>query len=405
MSRPEERLSNLTKLAIQASNVEGELDASQWSDSETRERAHEVLAYVQLMIEGSDAPLVSHGAGSELEATLSEFINAPEQIAIESEPWVDRLLDATARLPRAQGRDFEQAAKKAAEKFQRSAQVRFRSIKKRTTEAQSEIQALTADLEARRAEVDAIAQQFRLQQDEEIAARFAQVDARTQDLQTAAERHAQSIELLTTEQSEVFRKAQDERAEEHREREQGYESQFEEMESGMKERADALVSEMNAMKGRSAELVGAIGITGTAERYGKEFEEQQKTANKWRLVTLALGVGAVAAAIVAAFDHEATTAGTKLAIAILLGGVAAYTARQSARHRSREEHARRLQLDLTAFPVFVEALSEEDRDAATVWMAERSFLGARGDIDNEDDGGPTLLGQFVARRRKPGDDE
>ena len=48
--------------------------------------------------------------------------------------------------------------------------------------------------------------------------------------------------------------------------------------------------------------------------------------------------------------------------------------------RDREERARRLQLDLTAFPVFVEALPEEDRDAATVWMAERSFLGARGSL-------------------------
>jgi hypothetical protein len=394
------KLSNLAKVAVLATNTGAELDASHWSDPEARERVLAVLAYVQLMIEGSDAALISSAVRSELEATLTEFVNAPEQLASESEPWVDRLLDATARLPRVQGRDFEQAAKQAAKTFQRSAQQRFSAVEKRATEAQSNMEALTTDLEARRAEVDAIAEQFRVQQEETIEARFAQLDARTQDLQAAAERHAQSLEALTTEQSEAFRKAQDERAEGYREREQGYESRFEELESGAKGRADALVSEINTMKDRSAELVGAIGITGTAERYGKEFEEQQKTANQWRMVTLALGVGAVAAAIVAAFDHKATTAGTKLAIAILLGGVAAYTARQSARHRSREEHARRLQLDLTAFPVFIEALPEEDRDAATVWMAERSFLGARGGVEGEDDGGPSLLSQFVARRKK-----
>jgi hypothetical protein len=159
------------------------------------------------------------------------------------------------------------------------------------------------------------------------------------------------------------------------------------------------------MKDRSAELVGAIGITGTAERYGKEFDEQKTAANSWRIVTLGLGVLAVAAAVVAAFDHKATTAGTKLAIAVLLGGVAAYTARQSARHRSREEHARQIQLDLTAFPVFVEALPDEDKVAATVWMAERSFLGARGSVEDEDDGGPSVLSQFIARRKKMETDE
>lgn len=400
MSKPAERLSNLAKVAVHATNTGAGLDASHWSNPEARERVLAVLAYVQLMIEGSDAALVSHGTGSELEATLTEFINAPEQLATESEPWVDRLLDATARLPRVQGRDFEQAAKKAAATFQRSAQQRFGAVERRVAEAESNMAALTTDLEARRAEVDAIAEQFRVQQEEAIEARFAQLDARTQDLQTTAERHAQSLEALTTEQSEAFRKAQDERAAEHREREQGYESRFEELESRAKGQADALVSEMSTMKDRSAELVGAIGITGTAERYGKEFEEQQNTANKWRMVTLGLGVLAAAAAIVAAFDHDATTAGTKLAIAILLGGVAAYTARQSARHRSREEHARRLQLDLTAFPVFIEALPEDDRDAATVWMAERSFLGAGGGVEDDDDGGPSLLSQFVARRKK-----
>jgi hypothetical protein len=401
VSEPDEKLTNLAKVAVLATTAGAELEASHWPDAETRERVLKVLAYTQLMTEGSDASLVSSVVGPELEATLTELVNAPEQLALESGPWVDRLLDLVARLPRAQGRDFEQAAKKAARTFQRSAQQRFAAVERRVDETQTRMVTLAESLELRRAEVDAIADEFRAQQEQAIETRFAQLDARTQDLQATAERHAQSIEALATEQSEAFRKAQDERAEEYREREQGQESQFESLKADMEQRSDALVTEMSNMKDRSAELVGAIGITGTAERYGKEFDDQKATANKWRMVTLGLGVLAAAAAVVAAFDHNATTAGTKLAIAVLLGGVATYTARQSARHRSREEHARRLQLDLTAFPVFIEALPEEDRDAATVWMAERSFLGARSGIEDEDDGGPSLLSQFIARRKKP----
>jgi hypothetical protein len=400
MSASDEGLDSLTRIAVHATIAGAELDASHWPDAKARERALAVLAYTQLMIEGSDAVLISSVVASELEATLTEFVNAPEQLASESGPWVDRLLDLTGRLPRAQGRDFEQAAKKAATTFQRSAQQRFAAVEKRAEEAQSNVGALAENLEGQRAEINAFAEQFRVQQEDAAEARFAQIEARTQDLQLAAERHAQSIEALMTEQAEVFRKAQDERAEEHREREQGYQSNFELLDASTTRRADTLVSEIATMKDRSAELVGSIGITGTAERYGKEFEEQQATANNWRMVTLGLGALAAVAAIVAAFDHNATTAGTKLAIAVLVGGVAAYTARQSARHRSREEHARRLQLDLTAFPVFIEALPEEDKDAATVWMAERSFLGARSGVEDEDDGGPSVLSQVIARRKK-----
>lgn len=398
-------MAHLADIGGRVIDVANNLDASLWPDSESRERLDEVLAYVQLMIEGSQGALVSHPAGSELEATLTEFVNAPEQLAQESGPWIDRLLDAAARLPRSQGRDFEQAAKDGAKTFQRSARQRFAAVETRAQAALAETQALTEALEARRAEIDGIAEQFRAHQDEVIETRFAQLDSRTQDLQAAAERHAQNIEALMTEQSEAFRKVQDERADEHREQEQKYGQQFDTLQAETKARVGALIAEIEAMKSKSAEMVGAIGITGTAERYGREFDAQQEIANIWRRVTLGIGGLAVIVAIIAAFDHKATTAGTKLAIAILLGGVAAYTAKQSARHRSREERARRLQLDLTAFPVFIEALPEADRDAATVWMAERSFLGAKSVAHDEDDGGPSLLSQFVARRKKPEGEE
>lgn len=386
--------------ALQNATVEmtGRLDELPWPD-DRRERAREVLAYISLTLSTTDPVLLASSVVGELTQRFTQTTNEPGLGGDDRfNDWIGGLLNAVGRLPVGSGRQFEQAAKKAAKTFQRSAQQRFSAVERRSAKAQSDVEALTANLEGRRAEIDALAERFRAQQEEAIEARFTQLDARTQDLQATAERHAQSIEALMTEQSEAFRKAQDERAEEYRERDKGYESHFETLEADAKRRVDALVSEMNTMRDRSAELVGAIGITGTAERYGKEFDEQQKAANQWRIVTLALGVLAVAAAIVAAFDHKATTAGTKLAIAILLGGVAAYTARQSARHRSREENARRLQLDLTAFPVFIEALPEEDRDAATVWMAERSFLGARGLVD-DDDGGPSLLSQFLARRK------
>ena len=109
--------------------------------------------------------------------------------------------------------------------------------------------------------------------------------------------------------------------------------------------------------------------------------------------------------MLAAFDNDATTAGAKIAIAILIGGVGFYTARQSARHRHREEHARQLQLDLTAFPVFVEALPEEERTGETVGMVRRSFRGALPEPVEDDETGLSAWNQVRPRRSKKPDEE
>lgn len=368
-----------------------ELDDSVWPDSESRERLHEVLAYARLVIGGSDGALVSHAAGSSLEATLTEFVNGPEQIAQEAEHWMERILDQLTRFPVGRDREFAQAAKNAAKTFERSARQRFSAVEHKTEQLSSSVDALSAELAERRDEISGLVEQLRTQQDEEIQQRLTQLDSRIEELQGAAERHAQTIETLSTEQSDAFRKAQDERADEYRERAQQYEGGFAELEGDLHERGNRLLGDIEAMKVRSAEMVGAIGITGTAGRYANEFDEQRRAANLWRRVTLLIGLVAAGVALWAAFDKHATTAGAKVAIAILIGGVGFYTARQSARHRHREEHARQLQLDLTAFPVFIEALPEDERNREIVGMVRRSFRGALPEPEDDDEVG---LGAF-----------
>jgi hypothetical protein len=399
MSDYEDRLDALRKQAERAAEVASDLDQGAWSSPDWHKQAEGILAYARLVLQATDAELVSPAIYDSLSARLQEWIDSPGQFAADRDAWCNQILEGLAQLPVGRGRDVEQQVKAAAATFQRSAQQRFTGIHRQTETVGAEVQALEAHLVERRAEIEGLIEQARVQQDQAGVERLSQLDARSQEIKATVELHAQSIDSLLTEQTEAFRKVQDERAVEYRDQQQAYKEQIGEIETDSRRRVDELVAEIETMKKKSAELVGAIGITGTAERYGKEFEEQRKTADIWRWITLVIGALAVVAAVVAAFDHKATTAGTKLAIAILLGGVAAYTARQSSRHRRREEHARQLQLDLTAFPVFIEALSEEDREAATVWMAERSFLGARTSSEDDDDAGPSLLGQFITRRK------
>jgi hypothetical protein len=364
MSDYGERLESLQHLAERATEVLSDFDDQAWPSPDVHQQIEAIVVYARLVLQATDAELVSPDVGQRLANRLNEWIDTPTSV-IEPEvldPWRNQILEALGQQPAGRGRDAEQQMKRAAATFQRSAQQRFNAVNRQTEKVRTEVEGLAASLVENRAGLEALVEQIRQQQDQATEERLSALDARSQEIQATVERHAQSIEALSIEQGEAFRKVQDERAEEHREREQKFETQMSELETQWRERVDALVADIDGMKIRSAELVGAIGVTGTAERYGEEFTEQRDVANKWRLTTVVLGVLAVAVSVLAAFDHEATTAGAKVAIAILLGGVAAYTARQSSRHRRREEHARQLQLDLTAFPVFVEALPREVRD-------------------------------------------
>jgi hypothetical protein len=402
MADYDEQLERLQERAEEASEHIGHIEEAQWPDVNSRSRLREVLAYVQLVLASTDGALVAPALTQELEESLGAVVNAPQQVFETFPSWLDTLLARVARLPTSRERDIEQEVKSAAVTFQRSAQQRFNALQRQTETVRSEVEGLASQLIERQAEIGTLVEQFREQQTQAAEERLTQLDARSQEIQATVERHAQSIDALLTEQAEAFRRVQDERTEEHRVREHQIEASFADLENGSRKRVEALMSEIDAMKMKSAEMVGAIGITGTAERYGKEFDAQQKAADDWRRITLVLGVVAVAVALLAAFDHHATTAGTKVAIALLVSGVAAYTASQSSRHRKREEHARQLQLDLTAFPVFIEPLPSEAREAATVWMAERSFLGAKTSAEEDEDSGPGLLAQAIARR-KPAD--
>lgn len=155
------------------------------------------------------------------------------------------------------------------------------------------------------------------------------------------------------------------------------------------------------MRNESAELVGSIGVTGTAERYKDEAESQRDTANDWRWIAVITGALAVLVALWAA-----ATAGPdsddilpfvgKLAIGAALGGLATYSAKQSGRHRDREETAKSVQLDLAAFNAFVQPLEKKEQDAERKELGRRIF--GQHFVTRElklNDGGPGALDQLA----------
>jgi hypothetical protein len=102
----------------------------------------------------------------------------------------------------------------------------------------------------------------------------------------------------------------------------------------------------------------------------------------------------VVAAFLAAREDELSDPAfaSKVLISVALGALATYTARQSARHRRREEAARAIQLDLTAFGPFIEPLPEDRQIAERVKMADKTF--GRPLLPEDHDHGPSWLARL-----------
>jgi hypothetical protein len=91
----------------------------------------------------------------------------------------------------------------------------------------------------------------------------------------------------------------------------------------------------------------------------------------------------------------------KLSVSLLLGAIATYLAKQSGRHRRREEKARTLQLELTAFSPFIEPLPPDKQIDERILMTRKTFGGTSA-ADDEEHEGPMPLANALARLSRRG---
>lgn len=345
-----------------------------------RERLRHVLAYAQLVGAATDPLLITDTAINELEAAASTISADPQAAAQSPDAYATRVIDATLRLPVAQGRDIEQSLRDTAATFERNASERLEALGQRHAE-------IDKKLDEADAKADAIQQR--------IAELETSLTANRTELDTMLQRH-----------SGEFTAAQEARATEFQGELHSVRDALNEFQETARKEVESHVAEIRRMEEESAALVGAIGLAGTAERYGEEVEQQRAAADRMRLLTIVLALGALVVGLYAAFvgDHEAATVISKLAVTAVLGGLAAYTASQSGRHRRREERARAVQLELTAFAPFVEPLDPAQREEERVVMTRRTFGRAISPEGTPWDPGPSPI-SFLLRRRQKAQDE
>jgi hypothetical protein len=351
------------------------------------ERLESVLSYLSLVLEATDARLLSQRAASQLAQTVETIVDraeprpgSPSYRRPSYEGWADELLEAAASIPVVRDRSFEQHAREAAANFARSSTNRLNVLKKDAQQLQETIaEAQESFTSANKEALD------------EVRRTASEFETRLRDLDQTLSAQRNAIQDVSAQHNSSFAEGQAQREAVFAEKLEEFGSRFSQALDRIEEGGQQRFKEIEKMRDESARLVGAIGVTGTAGRYKNEADDQKKIANRLRMGSLATAIVAVVFAFVVTIRHHPDTAifAGKLAVSLLVAAIAGYLASQSRRHRQREERARSLQLDLTAFAPFVEPLPEDIQQAERVWMLHQLFARSHLGTDPDVADGPT----------------
>ncbi|HEV7566811.1 MAG TPA: hypothetical protein VGO31_12715 [Microbacteriaceae bacterium] len=380
--------------AVEALN--GLLDAERGDAGNGAGTLDRVLSYTRAVVSQTDGELTTDSAIQAIGSHADAIATDPVATAASARAYADAILTGVALLPAARDRDVEQAVRESAANYQRSTSQRLNAIEAAAAEAERLVQADLATLRENVATASTTALA-------EIEAHATAFEGKLDEVDTTISAQQQRLDVMLDRQNATFASTQEERTAAYEAALAAAKKSVADLLAQAKVDVDARVSEIRRMEEESSGLVASIGLGGTAERYGDEAKDQKRVADTFRWITVVLALGAVAMAIFAVIHrvNDNSVVLAKLGVSAVLGGLAAYTARQSGRHRQREERARNLQLELTAFAPFIEPLPEPIKELERVLMTRKTF-GNIAALPDGDDGshnyGP--LGPVLDRVQK-----
>ena len=403
MSAYTDRLDNLKAHARDAEEQPRlALEESQWPDQASHERFEGVIAYAQSVLEATDPELLTQSAYDQISNAFLQFANNPTQVPANIDPWCDALLIALLALPASRNETVGEGAKAVVANVQRSAYQRLGALDRKAAETEQALQALRTAIAESDSQTAATVEQRLTTTDARIEERAAAIETRLAQYASQMDSDQQANSALRTQQTTAFEEAEAARTTRAKERTESADADLKAMLAKAQRDLEARLSEIRRMEQESAQLVGAIGLAGTAERYAEEVKEQKKIADFWRWATVVLAVIAVAGAVFAVAENHpaAESFAGKLGLSLIIGGIATYAARQSAYHRHREQRARDLQLELTAFSPFIEPLSPEQQEEERVIMTRKTFGKIAAGLAADEEPGPTAISQALRRKNE-----
>jgi len=165
---------------------------------------------------------------------------------------------------------------------------------------------------------------------------------------------------------------------------------YEELKTSITEQASGLIAyfrqqsdtesvRLTELRTRAEEVVGAIAINGMAGGYKTIADREMRAARVWQLFTVASMLGLVWIAYGTAHGVQQQEEfhwgpfAVRVFIALAVGVLSAFTAKQASEHLAAERSNRKMQLELTALVPYLESLPENDQHRVKSELVARLF--------------------------------
>lgn len=354
-------------------------------------RLEVLLDHVLTVVTTANPNLVTQGSLNDLTRAIEAIRQALENfsgsgdvaVAAGLADQLDNLATALRALPGAQ--PTQQEITQAAETYRQSLGQRIVGLTDDLNKAQSALADLQktcadlrADIDSKHADFGQTAETRSAEVQAALDAVNAQAQTKLDELQTEINAQKARLDEALNQVQATFADSQKSRQDEFDTLKKDSESKFGEVVSKASSDTNEHMETLRGYQKEATDLLGVISAIGTAGHYKNEADDQKRIADQWRKFTMYLAGAAGALAITflvwaALADLPIGFTLAKAATVIGLTGIAGYAARQSARHRHREELARRLEMELVAVGPFIEALDEPTRNKIREELAPRLF--------------------------------
>lgn len=316
-------------------------------------RAATAVVVGRALIGLADPVTTSKPTANEVRETSESLRNQLSQAVADGGGTItgpaEDLLTALSRLRHVDG--TEQAAKEAALRFRQSLDPRLRSLKREVDRIET---VLNDASESAGAQAEGLSQRLDV-----LKGEINNTEARVSE--------------LISDQDSKFTEAQEERRKEFAAVVKGAEAGVTDLQKNLEKQRGEVFERLDEIKAEVADTAAAIGGRATSFGHGAESIEQEALYHRWSFITIALLIGAalvpISFGILKAKQSPESVIG-KAVVALLIAGVASYTAGVARHHRDRAAHARRMELEMTSFDPFVAPLDRDDRDdlrSTIVW--------------------------------------
>ena len=283
-----------------------------------------------------------------------------------AESYSNRLLDMEGDVRNKLG-SLVNEIETASTRFDQSIQAAEQSLQRVTTAAEASASDIATQTEAKLAEVR------------------AEIDGQKRRLDDAIAQMQSTFSEAQERRINDFAQSQETREAAFLERTEALTQKVQAQFQALTAQAETSVKVLQEREAEAARVLGVVAASKVAGAYLEEADQQRHQADKWRIgALLAVGLLLMYAIIIAAFSRPGsdlsltqwiTYSIVRYPIGVIIGAPFFYLHKQSAAHRRREQIARRLGVELTAFRPFLAELNEEERKKLIAEAQYRFFPG------------------------------